>query len=154
PSDSPGSRLGGASDDERRRRESCLPGRSGRRSKRTSCGSSPDRAGYVGCRLTVVGCRATPRDDGTDNRQLTTDNGNTISAMASRDFAFIQTAPNRVFVGWGPFDQLPMRRADSPAFFITDFFLADPHPWRHPAQWEGMSFQAVAERFSSWPPAR
>jgi len=66
-----------------------------------------------------------------------------------RDFAFIQTAPNRVFVGWGPFDQLPMRRPDWPAFFITDFFLADPHPWRHPAQWEEMSFQELAERFPS-----
>jgi menaquinone-specific isochorismate synthase len=71
-----------------------------------------------------------------------------------RDFAFIQTAPNRVFVGWGPFDQLPMRRPDSPAFFITDFFLADPHPWRHPAQWEEMSFQELAERFPSASPPR
>src|SRR5438874_7234958 len=63
-----------------------------------------------------------------------------------RDFAFIQTAPDRVFVGWGPFDQLPMRRPESPAFFIADFFLDDPHPWRHPTAWEELKFDALAAR--------
>src|SRR5215212_10190684 len=55
-----------------------------------------------------------------------------------RDFAFVQTAPGRVFVGWGPFEQLPFRRPERPAFYVTDFFLDDAHPWRHPAQWEEM----------------
>lgn len=64
-----------------------------------------------------------------------------------RDFAFIQTAPGRVFVGWGPFEQLPFRRPDRPAFFITDFFLDDPHPWRHPAAWEEMAVEELALRF-------
>jgi menaquinone-specific isochorismate synthase len=67
----------------------------------------------------------------------------------NRDFAFIQTAPGRVFVGWGPFEQLPLRRADRPAFFISDFFLDDPHPWRHPATWEEMSFDELASRFGA-----
>ncbi|HJT16009.1 MAG TPA: hypothetical protein VJ853_01400 [Thermoanaerobaculia bacterium] len=65
----------------------------------------------------------------------------------TRDFAFIQTAPDRVFVGWGPFDQLPMRRPESPAFFIADFFLDDPHPWRHPKNWEELTFDELAARF-------
>src|SRR5437764_7920298 len=64
-----------------------------------------------------------------------------------RDFAFIQTQPNRVFVGWGPFEQLPFRRPGRPAFFITDFFLGDPHPWRHPAAWEEITFDELALRF-------
>ena len=64
-----------------------------------------------------------------------------------RDFAFIQTAPGRVFVGWGPFEQLPFRRPDRPAFFIADFFLDDPHPWRHPATWEETTFDDLASRF-------
>jgi len=64
-----------------------------------------------------------------------------------RDFAFIQTGPDRVFVGWGPFDQLPMRRPGSPAFFIADFFLDDPHPWRHPRTFEELTFGEMAERF-------
>jgi len=65
----------------------------------------------------------------------------------ARDFAFIQTAPGRVFVGWGPFEQSPMRHPSRPAFFIADFFLDDPHPWRHPASWEELSVEELASRF-------
>ncbi len=71
-----------------------------------------------------------------------------------RDFAFIQTAPNRVFVGWGPFEQLPFRRPERPAFYIADFFLDDPHPWRHPAVWEETTFDDLAQRFPPAPPPR
>jgi len=71
-----------------------------------------------------------------------------------RDFAFIQTAPNRVFVGWGPFEQLPFRRPERPAFYIADFFLDDPHPWRHPSTWEELTFDALAARFAATPPPR
>jgi isochorismate synthase EntC len=65
-----------------------------------------------------------------------------------RDFAFIQTSPGRALVGWGPFEQLPFRRPERPAFYITDFFLDDPHPWRHPAQWEELTFEELAARFA------
>jgi menaquinone-specific isochorismate synthase len=64
-----------------------------------------------------------------------------------RDFAFIQTSPGRVFVGWGPFEQLPFRRPERPAFYVTDFFLDDPHPWRHPAEWEELPVDEFAARF-------
>jgi isochorismate synthase EntC len=67
--------------------------------------------------------------------------------MSHRDFAFIQTTPGRVFIGWGPFEQLPFRRPERPAFFIADFFLDDPHPWRHPATWEETTFDELAARF-------
>jgi menaquinone-specific isochorismate synthase len=77
-----------------------------------------------------------------------------------RDFAFIQTSPGRVLVGWGPFEQLPFRRPERPAFYITDFFLDDPSPWRHPASWEELSFEELASRFEEgdvpeieWEPA-
>ena len=69
-----------------------------------------------------------------------------IKSSAVRDFAFIQTAPQRLFVGWGPFEQLPFRRPERPAFYVTDFFLDDPHPWRHPAEWEEMSVEEFAGR--------
>lgn len=65
----------------------------------------------------------------------------------SRDFAFVQTAPDRVFVGWGPFEQLPFRRAERPAFYVTDFFLDDVSPWRHPATWEEISIDELIARF-------
>jgi menaquinone-specific isochorismate synthase len=64
----------------------------------------------------------------------------------ARDFAFVQTAPGRVFVGWGPFEQLPFRRPERPAFYVTDFFLDDPHPWRHPSEWEEISVSELAAR--------
>jgi menaquinone-specific isochorismate synthase len=64
--------------------------------------------------------------------------------VTTRDFAFVQTAPGRVFVGWGPFEQLPFRRPDRPAFFITDFFLDDPRPWRHPESWSELSVAELA----------
>jgi len=68
-----------------------------------------------------------------------------------RDFAFVQIAPGRLFVGWGPFEQLPFRRPERPAFYVTDFFLDDPHPWRHPAEWAEMSVdELVAGLLSSW----
>jgi isochorismate synthase EntC len=77
-----------------------------------------------------------------------------------RDFAFVQTRPGRVFVGWGPFEQLPFRRPGRPAFYVTDFFLDDPHPWRHPAEWEELSLEELAARFDAgdapevdWDPA-
>jgi menaquinone-specific isochorismate synthase len=65
-----------------------------------------------------------------------------------RDFAFIQTAPDRIFVGWGPFEQLPFRRAERPAFYVTDFFLDDAHPWRHPATWEELPVAELIARFA------
>ena len=64
-----------------------------------------------------------------------------------RDFAFIQTSPGRALVGWGPFEQLPFRRPERPAFYVSDFFLDDVHPWRHPATWEELSFEELATRF-------
>ena len=66
-----------------------------------------------------------------------------------REFAFMQTAPGRVFVGWGPFEQLPFRRPDRPAFFITDFFLDEARPWRHPESWEEIAFEDFASKFGS-----
>ncbi len=65
----------------------------------------------------------------------------------SRDFAFVQTALGRVFVGWGPFEQLPFRRPDRPAFFVSDFFLDEPRPWLHPSEWEEITIERLASRF-------
>jgi isochorismate synthase EntC len=65
----------------------------------------------------------------------------------TRDFAFIQIAAGRIFVGWGPFEQLPFRRPGVPAFFVTDFFLDEARPWRHPSRWEEMSIPELASRF-------
>jgi menaquinone-specific isochorismate synthase len=65
------------------------------------------------------------------------------------DFAFIQTAAGRLFVGWGPFEHLPFRRPGRPAFFITDFFLDEARPWWHPAVWEELSVEDFAGAFET-----
>lgn len=77
--------------------------------------------------------------------------GDTIRPM-QRDFAFVQTSPTHVFVGWGPFEHLPFRRPERPAFYVTDFFLDDVHPWRHPVQWEELTFAELAARFEDMGP--
>jgi isochorismate synthase EntC len=66
-----------------------------------------------------------------------------------RDFAFVQIAPGRVFIGWGPFEQLPFRRPERPAFYVTDFFLDDAHPWRHPAEWAEISIDELIHELPS-----
>jgi len=71
-----------------------------------------------------------------------------------RDFAFVQTAPGHLFVGWGPFEQLPFRRPERPAFYVTDFFLDDPHPWRHPSEWEEITTEEFAAKFAEAPPLK
>src|SRR6185436_6206174 len=85
---------------------------------------------------------------------LSTQHSALQSPAVQRDFAFIQTAPARVFIGWGPFEQLPFRRPDRPAFFVSDFFLDDPHPWRHPAAWEEIALDELAARFPDTEPPR
>jgi len=72
----------------------------------------------------------------------------------TRDFAFVQTAPGRLFVGWGPFEQLPFRRPERPAFYVSDFFLDDPHPWRHPAEWEEMAAEEFVARVGGADPLK
>jgi isochorismate synthase EntC len=73
------------------------------------------------------------------------------SSAVTRDFAFIETAPGELLVGWGPFQHAPLRRVDRPAFFISDFFLSDPNPWRHPQTWETLPVAELAASLSDGP---
>lgn len=63
------------------------------------------------------------------------------------DFAFIQTSPGRVFVGWGPFEPMPFRRPGRPAFFVTDYFLDEARPWLHPSHWDELAVGELAAMF-------
>ncbi|MEX2179642.1 MAG: chorismate-binding protein [Gemmatimonadaceae bacterium] len=67
--------------------------------------------------------------------------------MTLDTFAFIQTAPGRVVVGWGPFDASARRDPRRPAFYMNDFFLGDAAPWKHPARWEELPVAELARRF-------
>lgn len=52
-----------------------------------------------------------------------------------------------MFVGWGPFDSRAERLPGRPAFYVNDFFLDDPLPWKHPSGWEEISSSELASRF-------
>ena len=47
-----------------------------------------------------------------------------------------------------------MRKPERPAFYVADFFLDDPHPWRHPAAWEELTFEELAKQFGTATPPR
>ncbi|MGH9456350.1 MAG: chorismate-binding protein [Thermoanaerobaculia bacterium] len=77
-----------------------------------------------------------------------------------RDFALIQTAPGRLLVGWGPFSSADRLAPGTAAFYLNDFFLEDPAPWKIPASWETTDPASLAARLGSpdsltivWDPA-
>jgi menaquinone-specific isochorismate synthase len=69
------------------------------------------------------------------------------SSTCAEDFAFIQTAPGTLFVGWGPFEGREARDPDRPAFYLNDFFLDGRAPWKHPSRWEEIPPRELAARF-------
>lgn len=54
--------------------------------------------------------------------------------------------PGRLLVGWGPFHSEPAP-PEAPAFYINDFFLGSPRPWRSPASWEIVEIGSLSETF-------
>ncbi|MEO8217260.1 MAG: chorismate-binding protein [Acidobacteriota bacterium] len=61
------------------------------------------------------------------------------------DFAFIQSSPGRIIAGRGPFRAAASRQKDAAAFFISDYFLSDPSPWKHPSHWQEMAVEDLVE---------
>ncbi|HKI95611.1 MAG TPA: chorismate-binding protein [Gemmatimonadales bacterium] len=59
------------------------------------------------------------------------------------DAAVLAFAPNRVVLGVGPFTRAGHRLPDRPAFYAPDFFLDDPAPWHHPAEWRELSLDEL-----------
>lgn len=49
--------------------------------------------------------------------------------------AVLQFAPDRAVLAVGPFTEAAHRDPARPAFYAPDFFLDDPAPWKHPAEW-------------------
>lgn len=69
-----------------------------------------------------------------------------------RDFALIQLTPETLLVGWGPFRVLSDPEPGSPAFYVNDYFLDDPAPWKVPASWEILRPAELALRLGSAEP--
>lgn len=69
-----------------------------------------------------------------------------------RDFALIQLTPDSLLVGWGPFRVLSAREPGTPSFYINDYFLDDPAPWKVPQTWEILPTAELPSRFRSAEP--
>lgn len=50
------------------------------------------------------------------------------------DIAFFRLPDGRAWIGQGPFESLAQMPADGGAFYVNDFNLSDPAPWKKPAQ--------------------
>ena len=50
------------------------------------------------------------------------------------DIAFFRLPDGRAWIGQGPFESLAHMPADGGAFYVNDFDLEDPAPWKRPAK--------------------
>ena len=50
------------------------------------------------------------------------------------DIAFFRLPDGRAWIGQGPFESLASMPADGGAFYVNDFDLKDPTPWKRPAK--------------------
>lgn len=59
-----------------------------------------------------------------------------------------ESEERKFFVGWGPWSAATYRYAERPAFYVQDFWGADPFPWKHPAEWLELSLDEMHLLFS------
>ncbi len=52
------------------------------------------------------------------------------------DYAFLKTDSGQITCGFGPFTELRHPPKDGVAFYVNDFELTHPRPWKVPSRWE------------------
>ncbi len=57
------------------------------------------------------------------------------SARRTGDFAIAQLSDGRLLAGTGPLRRSPTPADSGISFYVNDFALSDPEPWRIPASW-------------------
>lgn len=62
-----------------------------------------------------------------------------MSTTPDDSIAFLQVAPGRFLVGFGPFSEQASPPARGIAFYRNDFWLSDPRPWKIPSRFEEQS---------------
>ncbi len=66
-----------------------------------------------------------------------TPSATTVLLSPAEDAACLQVGPGRWLVGQGPFRRAAEVSPEQTAFYVNDFDLSDPEPWRLPAEaWE------------------
>ena len=70
---------------------------------------------------------------------------------SSDSMAWLAKRDGSVVIGYGPFEESAESPADGVAFYLQDFALREPRPWKIPARIERTTVAAMAERFQSTP---
>jgi menaquinone-specific isochorismate synthase len=52
-----------------------------------------------------------------------------------KDYAFLKTDSGQMVCGFGPFTSRDRSPGEGVAFYVNDFELSDPEPWKIPAEW-------------------
>ncbi len=60
------------------------------------------------------------------------------------EFAFFRLPGGRAWIGTGPFEALAQPPAGGGAFYVNDFDLADPLPWKKPARLAEVALESLA----------
>jgi len=71
------------------------------------------------------------------------------------DIAFFRLPGDRAWIGQGPFESLEQMPAQGGAFYINDFELSDPAPWKRPAKLipvDSSSLMAAIDLNAAQPP--
>ncbi len=66
--------------------------------------------------------------------------------------AWLAKQDGSVVIGYGPFLDSAESPTEGVAFYVQDFALREPKPWKIPARTERTTVAAMAERFKSTPP--
>ena len=70
------------------------------------------------------------------------------------EFAFFRLPDGRAWIGEGPFESLAEPDGKSACFYINDFDLADPLPWKKPARLHEVTASSLASFFPATEPSR
>ena len=66
--------------------------------------------------------------------------------------AWLAKRDGTVVIGYGPFEESAGPPSDGSAFYVQDFALQEPVPWKTPGRIERTTIAALAERFHGTPP--
>jgi len=66
--------------------------------------------------------------------------------------AWLARRDGSVLIGHGPFEESTLAPTGGAAFYIQDFALSEPAPWKTPSRIERITTMELAERFADAPP--
>ncbi len=71
---------------------------------------------------------------------------------SSDSLAWLAKRDGSVLIGYGPFEESAEPNEDGVSFYVQDFALADPNPWKTPHRTERTTISAMSVRLEGTPP--